>query len=80
MFTPLMNEVKLKVFFVEIHHNNNNNKNINNKKKNNKSNIHKSRKVKDLHMNTLCCYRKKSKKRLQNYNKNVHLSRAIIKN
>lgn len=62
MFTPLMNEAKLKVFFVGIHNNNNNNNN-----KRNKSKIHKSRKVKDLHMNTLCCYRKKSKKRLQNY-------------
>lgn len=72
MFTPLMNEAKLKVFFVGIHNNNNN-------KRSNKGNIHNSRKVKDLHMNTLCCYRKKSKKRLQNY-KNVHLSRAILKN
>lgn len=68
MFTPLMNEAKLKVFFVGIHNNNN------------KSNIgNNSRKVKDLHMKSLCCYRKKSKKRLQNY-KNVHLSRAILKN
>ena len=71
MFTPLMNEAKLKVFFVGIHNNNKNNSN--------KSNVHKSRKVKDLHMNTLCCYRKKSKKRLQNYKK-VNLSRAILKN
>lgn len=65
MFTPLMNEAKLKVFFIGIH--------------NNKGNVHNSRKVKDLHINTLCCYRKKSKKRLQNYKK-VHLSRAILKN
>jgi hypothetical protein len=68
MFTPLMNEAKLKVFFVGIHNNNNNNTSSSN-----------SRKVKDLHMDSLCCYRKKSKIRLQNY-KNVHLSRAILKN